>query len=693
MKMGDEDKRLYKEVNEDINDMIEYAKPSRQYGRDAVQGYMALALIRFKDPNRSKVFFPWLHGIVYSRIAEEAANIPHVEFKARVATEEPKMKFLNAALRNAEEGDHDLRPPASHLWHNQVFDKDLLGIGFRKLGYLLQERMVKIKDEDGKWKEKKMIVYDDIWDQNLDFFQTGVSRDMLPGMFTGRACYHDDFFPRTAFLEKFKTPNYFNIDLVPEGDQTSQPDGMQYNLPHGYVRVRYYWDVYKDLYYVQANGVPVRKDYILDYGHPDRPKKYLPITSIHNDISYDVHRPLPQFTQAGRYYSLSQEVSMNKSFWSKGDAKLVEAMIGIKNALGRAAVDNIKASSVHFAITNSVGVIDQIKTSDLYGIVPIKADAQNFNVRSLTENSKFLEEWKGFDEIIDNVMIFAMGRNWKSSATEMNNQKATTAAIQQQAQRLRDQQNMKYNETGGIKRHYQIYLNLIQQYYTQANEKDIEGGEIPQGVNEADVIRDQDGYPIKYKQYKQIPFEQPIVEFRKKGKWKLVHPDHPEAPEDALIVKGFNSRPEYLLTEHEPDVWIESMSSFAELKALDRALDLEKIQAIQPFLGLTYPDDQGQPQPLIPKDGLIALLSKFFEDWDDDPDKIFGKKKEALPKLPDIQPPMSQGMRPPSPNPQMLQQSIAQPGSAAPPGTNFATAAGNPAASKVQGLQKSQLGV
>ena len=694
-KMSAEDQKIYKEAEADVFDMIEYAKPTRQYGRDAVQGYMALALVRFKDPNRNKTFFPWLHGIVYSRLAEEAANVPHIEYKARHQASQTRMKFLNAAKENAEEGDGNFRPPAAHLWHNQVFDKDLFGVGFRKLGYLLQTRVVKIKDENGKWKEKQMIVYDDIMDQNLDFFQTGVSRDMLPGMFQGRACYTDEFFPRNVFDEKFGNNEfYFNVKLVPDGDSSSQPDGLQYNVPKGYVRVRHYWDLYKDLYYVLANGVPIRQDYILDYGHPDRPQKFLPITSIHNDIAFDVHRPLPQFTQAGRYFSLSQEVALNRSFWSKGDAKLVEGMIGIKNALGRAAVDNIKAASVHFALTNSVGVMDQIKSSDLYGIVPLKTDAQGFDVKSLTQNSNFLEQWKGMDEAFDNIMTFAMGRDWKRAATEMSNEKATTASIRQQVQRLRDQQNMKYNETGGIKRHYRLLLSLIQQYYIQPNEIELEGTDVPDAVPEEDVIRDADGRPIKYRKHKEIPFDKALVEVKRKGEWTLVAPDHPLA-KGKKSAKSFKARKEYLLTEEEPEVWVESMSSFAEIKALDRALDLEKLQSIQPFLGLTFPDDQGHPQPLIPKAGLQYLLENYFKDWGDDPDKIFQKSDSSQPKLPEPPPPFGMpkpgSMHPPPPNPQMLQQSMAQPGQAAPPGANFAQQP-NPAGAQIQGMQKPGIG-
>src|SRR3990167_201009 len=208
LKMSKEEKELFAFVMEDCQKMDEKAKPARRMGTIAIQGYMGLAKRTFA--NRSDLFPPTIHAVCYSRIAMEAANLPKVELKARRKSSESKMKTLNAALKNAEQGDGNIRPHSHHQWFHQNFDKVLLGVGFRFLGYHLQTRKIHVRDAKGKWKEKTSIVYDDILDMVPDFFHVGVSEDMQPGMFGGTSCYWDRFYSKAAFKEVFDNENYKN---------------------------------------------------------------------------------------------------------------------------------------------------------------------------------------------------------------------------------------------------------------------------------------------------------------------------------------------------------------------------------------------------------------------------------------------------------------------------------------------------
>ena len=183
------------DTNRDVNDMIMYRRPAVKHAEEAIQGYMALAV--GAKPGRSMFFPPVLHAIVYSRMALESASMPTCVYKHRLAESEPLMKFINAAKDNAERGDGNLRPPALFNWYLQNFDKLLFGVGFRHLTWRLQGRNINIKDPDtGKWKEKYVVEYDDIWDEKLNFFHTGVSRDTMPGMFGGTSAYTDKFYRR-----------------------------------------------------------------------------------------------------------------------------------------------------------------------------------------------------------------------------------------------------------------------------------------------------------------------------------------------------------------------------------------------------------------------------------------------------------------------------------------------------------------
>lgn len=638
---SNDERQLYNEIAEDVKDMVEYARPAREKGRNAIQGYMAMALEPFRASNRSRIFPPTIHAMVYSRIAMEAANPPNVMYKARKLSSEPKMKFINAAKRNAEQGDGNLRPDSRHLWFHQNFDKVMFGVGFRYLSYLTQTRMNHVKDRQGKWREKKTVVYDDIWDEVPDFFNVGVSRDAQPGMFGATSCYLDRFYKKEAFEGAFNREPFMNLDKVPE--QAWFDDGVETNtsVPEGFVRVRQYWNLAKDLYYVLANGVPIRTDYILDYGIDG--KKFLPITSIHNDMGFDIGEGVEPFMGlgisgssevGGRIYSSNTRLGSHKSFWSKGDPHLVQSMIGLKNALWRSAADNIKAGSVHFLLSSNPGVIDQISTADLYGVVPIKTDASTFNVQSLMQNSNFLSQWQGMDQIIDNVMKFALGNDWERAAQELVNEKATVAAIRQQVQRVRLSYNTKFNESGGVKRHYMILLNLIQQYYPEPLMEDLVSEEIPEGTPEDDIIRDPDGHPVFLKKFKNIPFDEELVEVKSKGKFMLVNADHSLA-RDKDAEKSFRPRAEYIRLTEEPEIYIEPGSSFAELKALEKSMELEYVNAIQPFLGLVYPDEKGTPSPLIPREGVQEIVSNLARVWERDPDKIFGRAEEDTGKIPE----------------------------------------------------------
>ena len=622
-------KAIFSQVMEDCKDMDEYAKPARDAAKEAIQGYMALSY-NAKQAGRSNLFIPKIHSIVYARLAMEAANIPKVEYKARKSSSKQKMKFLNAAKNNAEQGDDNLRPSALNLWFHQNFDKVLLGTGFRFLTYLYQTRVVQVKNDEGEVVSKVMTVHDDVWDEVPDFFHVGVSRDMQQGMIGGRACYYDKYYTKDHFLERFDNPMHHDVKRAAESIDWAEHDCFNtnhtWNVPQNMIRVRFYWDAFKDLYYVVANGIPIRMDFILDHGPWERPKKFLPITSIHNTYNYDMQAEgFENFFQDGRQYSGANKTSTNKTFWSKGDAKLVQGLVAFSNSIWRAAADNTKASSVHFLMTNSAGVYDQIRTADLYGIVPLKASGDSFDVKSLTEGSDYLNKFTGMDDSVDNLMIFALGNDYKRAAAELTNEKATVAAIRQQVQRVHLNLGMKMNESGGIKRHYRVLLNLIQQYYPQKSERQLIEGEDPADFNveEQDIVRDRDGHPVAVKVPKEVPIEDEIVMIGYGANMRVVGIDHPDA-EGKVSAKMFLSHKSLLVTEEEPEIYVEEGSAFAELTALERAQDLEFLQTIGQFFQLAY-----DGKPVIPKEGAEYIIRQTTDSWDKiDPDKVFDKKEE-----------------------------------------------------------------
>lgn len=652
--------------------MIQYASSARKQAKDSIQGYMAIA--NLTKQGRSNIFPPTIHALVYSRMAMEAANIPSIEYKHRLGVSEPKMRWVNAARKNAEAGDNNMRPHSVHLWMNQNFDKILFGTGFRHLSYLLQTRVIKIKDEAGKEKEKKVIVYDDVWDENLDFFHTGVSRDMLPGMFQGRACYFDKFYQRDVFLEKFDNENYININIV---------KNSEWFRTNSFIRVRHYYDIYRDMFYMQAcqkdpfdggdqygeYSMPIRDDFIQDYGPSERPEKYLPISSIHNDISFDMKQESEfNILQAGRQYADIANPTNNKTFWTKSDPYLVKALVGAKNVMWRAGIDNAKASTVNFLLAQSTGIYDQIKSADLYGIVPVRsADGKSFDVKSLMANSDFLQKWQGADEMIDNAMIYSLGNDYKRIAADLTNEKATIAAIRNNLQQVRGKYNMKFNESGPIPRHYRILLNLIQQYYPEQTQIELAGDPLPEGLTEQQIVRNLDGQPVAYKKTKLIPFDEQIVELVGKGKdgkdtYRIVAATHPDA-EGKESQAMFAARKELLVTDEVPEIYIEPGSTFEELKALEKSLEMEKLQMYMPFLGLAYAGDDkdaaGMPvmKPLIGKEGAEYIIKGAATIFGDDPEKIIPSSDAPKDPTADIPPPFAHKSASPTlpPSPQMGQ--------------------------------------
>lgn len=627
-KIDQHHKKLMNDVNADVQDMIDYRRPAIKHAEEAIQGYMALSTA--SKPGRSSFFPPTLHAIVYSRMAAESASMPEVKYKHRLPNSEPLMKFINAAKDNAEKGDGNLRPPSLFNWYLQNFDKLLFGVGFRHLTYLLQARVINIKNDKGEWKEKYCVEYDDIWDEKLNFFYTGVSRDTLPGMFGGTSAYTDKFYRREQFKAKFGNSDlYFNIDAALE------------RFKGEFLRVRYYWNLPQDLMFVQAmdasedmldavgGGIPIREDYILEYGPPDRPKKMIPITSLHGDFNFDMkvasYLDMTLMTNAGRAFTDFVSPSRNQSFWTKGNAQLVRGVIALQRALWRATADNVKASTIFFAMSQNPGVLNQLKRSDLYGVVPMKADDRTFNVKALLDRPAAFNGITEYDTAIKNLGKFALGDDWESTATQTTNQTATQAAIVQNVQRVRAAQNQSMNESGPISRHYSLLLNLIQQFYTEKTRIELMGEDtVPKGTKEKDILRGADGSPIGYMKEKQIPYDEPVsVKVGRGGKVSVTSDDK----EGSKFIPG---KKELLVTAEEPEIYIEPGSTFAKMKALDRMLDNEELQQLQFFAGLSYPDPQtGQPAPLIPKEGMEYRLRKHAEAHDLEPDELMGKEDDS----------------------------------------------------------------
>ena len=183
-----DEKKLWAWVNAEVQDQIDYARPARELGSDAIRGYMNIVhKARTYKKDRSDISFPYLHSVIYSRMTIEAARAPRVKIRARTEEDVPNMKWIEAAIKDSEKGSYN-RAPVDHVYFEQVFDKNLLGVGAVFQGYEFQTRLTHVRNEKGKWVESVEVVEDDIVEHNVDFFNFGVSRDMKPGMFRGRAC-------------------------------------------------------------------------------------------------------------------------------------------------------------------------------------------------------------------------------------------------------------------------------------------------------------------------------------------------------------------------------------------------------------------------------------------------------------------------------------------------------------------------
>lgn len=645
--------------------MIDYAQPAREQGKDAIEGYMAVvARAQTRAKGRSDILFPILHSLIYARNATEAATSPKVEFTARNEADDPRIKYIQACIENSELGDGELQPSADHIYFNQTFDKNLLGVGATYIGYNFQTRKVRTRDDIGNWCEKTMVVQDDICEENVDFFNWGVSRGAQPGMFGARACYWDRFYSDDEFYEKFDTPFYKNIsaDKIPDGDWFAGSSESKPRVWSGMKRVRYFWDIYNDIFYVQANGIPIRHDYILDYGNKNRPKKMLPITTIHNDVSFEFDKPERTFTtQNNRFYTQEAPVSTNKYFWTMGDAMLVKPMIAAKNTFGRAAVDWLKASSVHFVV-GPTGIVDRINAGKLYGIQPIKLDAGTFDTKSLTQGSNFGNEFKQFDEHFDNVMTFALGRDWKRVGMESSSERASIAAMRQEKEQKRDAQNLRWNETGGLLRKYHLKYNLIQQYYVEPNRIEVNDlGQI-KGVEEQDILRDADGRPMAILLRKRVDIGETLSEVQVKVKtgnkikvkndkgeeeevdeervkYKLVDPTSKLAKKQkARAGRTFAAREDFLLTDEEPRIKIVPLSSFQRDDALNKAVLTEQVQAIMPFLTLIV-----EGKSSIPANGVKYVIEKIAEGYGWDKNRLMDNSGQTAEDTAIAPPPLPVG--------------------------------------------------
>jgi len=658
-----EEKRLHAWVGAEVQDQIEYATPARQIGTDAIIGYMATVhRSRTYQKNRSDVVFPFLHSVIYNSVALEAATAPRMKIHHRSEVDEPKAKWVEQAIQDSEKGDGYQQPPSDFIYQEQVFDKKLFGVGATYVGYGLQTRMALVRDDRGKIVEKRVTVKDGIEEYNVDFFNFGVSRDMQEGMYRGRACYLDQFYDETTLFKTFgNNPYYQNVskDKIPDGDWFMGAAGGSVPKPrmwNGVYRVRTFWDIENHLMYVQINGIPVRKDIILVYGNWKDPKPVLPITTIHNDVAFDLKRPSGYeqkfVNQGSRWYTESTPVTTNKSFWSKPDSMIVKPMIAAKNTFGRAAIDYLKASSVHFVI-GPTGVIDRINKGRLYGIEPVKLDGGIFETKSLVQGGRYLDDYAGMDEKFSSFMNQALGKDVERPGKE-NFQQATVEAMQREFEQRRDAQNSRRNSNGGLLRKYWIKFLIVQQYFVQPRKIIVnESGQLV-GVDEQRVVRDADGNPIEVLQPKKIRVDTPVSELRTQKtikikdpvtgkmitnydiKYRLVDPGHTEAI--AKGKKGSNiitAREDYLLMEVDPEIVIEPLSSWQEDNALQQAVFIEKLQSITPFI--TMRDAQGQP--IIPKEGVLYLLEMAARVFKLDFGRLTGKEPSELDEENEIAPP------------------------------------------------------
>lgn len=635
-----EERQLHAWVNAECMDMEDYARPARELGSDAIKGYMNVVRRSRARKDRSDITFPLLHSVIYSRQAIEAARAPQVKFRPRTQADEPNMRWIEAAIKASERGSWN-RPPVDHTYFEQVFDKNLLGVGAVHVGYEFQTQLVHVFDPiKQKMVERTMVVSDDIVEKNVDFFNFGVSRDMKPGMYSGRACYWDIFFDEPTFFARFgNNPFYENVskDFIPDGDwfMGAAWGVTKPRMWKGIYRVRFFWDIVADLLYVQANGIPIRRSYILDYGDPNNPKKMLPICTIHNDFAYEFDRDsaLSQFAvQNNRFYDTSSSVNTNKSFWTKPESAIVKPIIAVQNTFGRAMIDWMKAASVHF-VMGPTGVIDRINKGNLYGIEPIKLDAGDFNTKSLVQGSSFLQDFRVADDHWSKQMHAALGRDITRIVRD-NPPQATVSAMERELEKARDAQNSRFNSTGGITRKYWLKYILAKQYIPLPRKVKIDDlGQI-EDIDEFRIIRDADGRPLFILEPKEIDIDTPVVQIVKERKIKvkddagndieriirkysLVTPNHSDAKEKNPQ-NYFTAMEDFFLTEKDPEIIIEPLSSFQEESALMQAVAIEKLQAIQPFLTMVYPDGK----PVLPPEAVNYIMQNIAHAFGWDVDRL-----------------------------------------------------------------------
>lgn len=620
-------------VNAEVADMIDYARSAREIGSDAIKGYMNVVHQSTSSKrDRSDIVFPLMHATIYSRMTIEAARAPTVKFTSRHEADEPNLKWVEASIKASLAGGPN-RPPFDHIYFEQVFDKNLLGVGATYTGFEFTTRLVHVRDDNGKWVERTMVVEDDIRVRNVDFFNFGVSRDMKPGMFDGRACYWDQFYDKSSFFSQFKdNPFYMNINenMIPNGEWFVGAGSGEYAKPTMWkdvYRVRRYWDIVNDVLYEQCNGIPIRWDYILDYGSSKNPKKMLPICTIHNDISFEYDRSdsWSQFaTQNNRFYTKSNQVNTNKSFYSKPESLLVKPMIAAQNTFGRAMIDWLKASSIHF-VMGPTGVIDRINKGKLYGIETIKLDAGDFTTKSLVQGSTFLQDFKVANDHLQQMSNAAVGRNIFGANQANPAPQATIAAMQREDAQKRDAQNSRYNSTGGLLRMYWLIYILTQQYFVQPRRVKITDlGQI-EDVDEHRIMRDADGKPILILDPKKIEIDTPIAEIvstrkfkikdpstgkdimRMEKRYRLVDPGHSEAikqgAKSQLFVPG---REDYMILREDPRISIIPLSSFQEDSAIIKAASVETMNALVPMMTMA-----ADGKPIIPKDVILFILENF----------------------------------------------------------------------------------
>lgn len=646
-----EARQLHAWVNAEVEDMIDYARPARELGSDSVQGYMSVVGASRKRKDRSDITFPLLHSVIYSRQAIEAARAPKVKFRPRTDADKQNMKWIEAAILNSERGSYD-KPSVDHTYFEWTFDKNLCGVGAVYVGFEFQTQILHVQNPiTGKWEEKKTVISDDIVEKNIDFFNFGVSRDMKPGMYGGRAAYWDQFFDESTFFHKFgNNPFYENVsrDKIPDGDWfMGAADGISKPRMQSRVyRVRHFWDLVHNLYYVQANGIPIRHSYIQDYGDWQKPMPMIPIATIHNDFAYEYHREsaLGNFArQNNRFYDSKSQVNTNKTFWSKSEALVSKPMIAAKNTFGRSLVDHMKASGVHFVMGPSA-IIERINKGSLAGIEPIALDAGDFNTKSLVQNSSFLNDFRVSDDFFSKVTTAALGRDIGRISQDAPPQ-ATVAAMQKEMEQRRDAQNARFNSTGGIVRKYWLKYIMVKQYFPLPKKVRInDAGEL-EDIDEYRVLRDEDGNPVMYLHAKKVDVDFPVVEridYERtedvdedgvsrtylKRNIRLLEPGHSDAKK-VMAQSFFTVREELFRTVEDPEIQIEPLSSFQETSALDKAVATEQINTLTPFFTMAYPDGK----PVLPPEAINFILQHISRAFGIPFDEMMGKLSDSEEKM------------------------------------------------------------